>query len=92
MRERVLVEHGDGVAGAQGRGGDDGADAARSDDEDEHAARTLAIRRRSGSAAGGRMPDRVLGAGCDGTGRIGSTAPCRRRRGEDHPAGRLVTT
>ena len=36
VRERVLVEHGDGVAGPQGRGGDGGADAARTDDEDEH--------------------------------------------------------
>ena len=34
MRERVLVEDGDGMAGPQGRGGDRGADAARTDDED----------------------------------------------------------
>ena len=36
VRERVLVEHGHGVAGAQRRRGDGGADAAGADDEDEH--------------------------------------------------------
>ena len=47
VRERVLVEHRDGVAGAQRRGGDGGADAAGSDDEEEHRAGTLPRRRRA---------------------------------------------
>ena len=57
--ERVLVQDGDGVAGPQGRGGDGRADAAGSDDEDEHRGGTLAGVGRGRIRREG-MADRVL--------------------------------
>ena len=64
VRERVLVEHGDGVTGAQRGGGDGGADAAGADDEDEHAAEPTGGpgRRRDGAARGGRVGPRWAAA------------------------------
>ena len=44
VRQRILIEHGHRVPGTQRRGGHRGADPARSDNEDEHRAETLAGR------------------------------------------------
>src|SRR5215216_5928065 len=77
VRERVLVEDGDDVAGAQRRRGDGGADAPGADDEDEHAVEDSSEQARrarrppADARRGARAPPR-------GPAASGRRPPCRR--------------